>query len=958
MAILSDGTRVSERVILISACNNPAVYQRYAAKSTGVEPRDFRRYDNTVENLPVPARYNQFISGLAETDEGWLAFVHNDFAFHDDPRPWLADVARDNLYGVVGAGLSPRPEGHGGVAAMARPDGSRLEYKARGQVLCSPQLIASGICGIPVDGMVPVQTVDCCCIIVHSSLVRRLGLRFDESFEWHFYAEELSLRAFRQWGVRTFVLPIRSGHYGLGAMNDAFYEAGRRLFRDYPETFASTCFNPLAAPAWATGPDVEGGWSRPLSAPAPLTLASSAPPIAPLALSVVVVLYKMSRQAMRTLHSLSAQYQQGITQQQYEVLIYENASDDCLPPDFVASLPGNFRYTLISPGEASPVSVLNRGLQSAGGRIIGAMIDGARIATPGLLRRALFASRTHPRSVVTAMGWYLGCDLQGCGLTHGYSPDYESRLLEGIGWPKDPYRLFEVSTQDQSSADGWIAPISESNAIFMSRDMWSLLGGFDERFVSPGGGLANLDLLKRACETPNAQHVLITDEATFHQAHGGVATNSDPAVSPLRYAEWAAEYQRIRGGVYQPPDQRSRVLYGGVRPQIAAHLASALLSPVRQQLRPDGQNVQYLGKPAEQPVRRVAIPDHAASAPGASASDDVSDQLARLARRLFSQSRFVEARDVCRLVLGRTGHGTNPQLERILGLCANVRENVSLPGASPQRRSAYLTVMARAQLMMGRALDAEAGFIEAIQLNPGNDEARFELAAIRLPGPTYYQRLSEVHEFLGPKTYLEIGVFQGDSICLARAPTLAFGVDPSPTLKKTCTTETRIYPWTSDAFFEENRKETLIPHRVDFGFIDGLHDFMQVVRDFWHMERVCGLHSVIAFHDTLPLDARSSTKSRDTGFWTGDVWKIIPFLMSERGDLRVVTIKAPPSGLTLVSGLCPSNPLTLDQAMGSAEAYDRLEYSDYSQTWRPKMCTIENTRSALADWMLFGKVQP
>ena len=92
--------------------------------------------------------------------------------------------------------------------------------------------------------------------------------------------------------------------------------------------------------------------------------------------------------------------------------------------------------------------MLNKGVQSAGGRIIGAMIDGARIATPGLLRRALFASRTHPRSVVTAMGWYLGCDLQGCGLTHGYSADYESRLLEGIGWPKDPYRLFEVSTPE------------------------------------------------------------------------------------------------------------------------------------------------------------------------------------------------------------------------------------------------------------------------------------------------------------------------------------------------------------------------------------------------------------------------------------------------------------------------------------------------------------------------------
>lgn len=956
MAIIPEGARRGERVILISACNNPAIYQRYAATSMGVEPQDFRRYDNTVENLPVPARYNQFISGLTEADEAWLAFVHNDFVFHEDPRPWLADVSRDNLYGVVGADLSSRADGRGGAAAVDGPGENRLECKVRGQVLCSPQLIASGICGTPVDGMVPVKTVDCCCVIVHSSLVRRLGLRFDESFEWHFYSEELSLRAFRQWGVKTFVLPIRSGHYGLGAMNEAFYDASRRLFSDYSQAFVSTCFNPLTANSGAPGREAAGGKSAMAPTAAPLPPASPVPVTPPLALSVVVV-HRMPRQAMRTLHSLSPRYQLGISEQQYEVLIYENASDDPLPADFVATLPGNFRYTLLDPGVPTPVAALNQGLREARGRVIGAMIDGARISTPGLLRRALFASRTHPRSVVTAMGWYLGCDLQGCGLTHGYSPDHESRLLEQINWPKDPYRLFEVSTQDQSSADGWVAPISESNAIFMSRDMWSLLGGFDERFVSPGGGLANLDLLKRACETPNAQHVLLTDEATFHQAHGGVATNADPAVFPLRYAEWSAEYQRIRGGAYQLPDQRARVLYGGVHPQIAAHLASALLSPVRQQLRPDGQNIQYLGKPAEQPVRRMGIPEHAALAQGAPASDESLDQLVRLAKRLFSQSRFAEARDVCRLVLGKTGHGTNPQIERILSLCANVRDNGSLPSAPPQRRSAYLTVMARAKLMTGSASDAEAGFIEAIKLNPGNDEARFELAAIRLPGPTYYERLAEVHEFLGPKTYLEIGVFQGDSICLARPPTLAFGVDPSPTLKKTCTTETRIYPWTSDAFFEANQKETLIPNRVDFGFIDGLHDFMQVVRDFWHMERVCGLHSVIAFHDTLPLDERSSTKARDTGFWTGDVWKIIPFLMSERSDLRIVTIKAPPSGLTLVSGLCPSNPTTLDQAIRSAEAYDRLEYAEFSQTWRPRMSVMENSRSALADWLLFGKVR-
>ena len=35
--------------------------------------------------------------------------------------------------------------------------------------------------------------------------------------------------------------------------------------------------------------------------------------------------------------------------------------------------------------------------------------------------------------------------------------------------------------------------MAESNALFMDRDLWLELGGYDERFTTPGGGLANLD---------------------------------------------------------------------------------------------------------------------------------------------------------------------------------------------------------------------------------------------------------------------------------------------------------------------------------------------------------------------------------------------------------------------------------------------------------------------------------
>jgi hypothetical protein len=101
-------------------------------------------------------------------------------------------------------------------------------------------------------------------------------------------------------------------------------------------------------------------------------------------------------------------------------------------------------------------------------------------------------------------------------------------LLASIDWPQDGYRLFEIATVDESSVDGWLQPIAEANALFMPRKSWDQLGGMDERFDASGGGLVNLDMYSRAMELPDAQLVLLLGEGTFHQMHGGIATNVSP----------------------------------------------------------------------------------------------------------------------------------------------------------------------------------------------------------------------------------------------------------------------------------------------------------------------------------------------------------------------------------------------------------------------------------------------
>jgi hypothetical protein len=83
----------------------------------------------------------------------------------------------------------------------------------------------------------------------------------------------------------------------------------------------------------------------------------------------------------------------------------------------------------------------------------------------------------------------------------------------------------------------------------MSRVLWSEINGYSEEFQAQGGGFVNLDTLTRATTLEETQPFLLIGEATFHQLHGGVATNVPKEnVFPMR-----AEYEEIRGFPYEPP---------------------------------------------------------------------------------------------------------------------------------------------------------------------------------------------------------------------------------------------------------------------------------------------------------------------------------------------------------------------------------------------------------------------
>jgi glycosyltransferase involved in cell wall biosynthesis len=261
-------------------------------------------------------------------------------------------------------------------------------------------------------------------------------------------------------------------------------------------------------------------------------------------LSIIVVIFNMDREFPRTLTSLSSEYQ-NISKEKYEVIVVDNGSDTRQDEEVVSQFGDNFRYYYIENASPSPAPAVNFGVSKAKGEMVGIMVDGARILSPGIIKYVLMANKVYAKPFVSTLGWHLGEEPQQKAIKKGYDEKVEDELLRTINWPEDGYKLFEISALAPSSNVGWFLPIFESNCFFLSRKMFKQLRGFEEAFDEPGGGLVNPDFYSRACEIEDLDLVVLLGEGTFHQFHNGTATGSNQIeASRIKRRE---KYEKIRG---------------------------------------------------------------------------------------------------------------------------------------------------------------------------------------------------------------------------------------------------------------------------------------------------------------------------------------------------------------------------------------------------------------------------
>lgn len=189
-----------------------------------------------------------------------------------------------------------------------------------------------------------------------------------------------------------------------------------------------------------------------------------------------------------------------------------------------------------------------------------------------------------------------------------------------------------------------------------------------------------------------------------------------------------------------------------------------------------------------------------------------------------------------------------------------------------------------------------------------------KFALHKAQGQNYLEFLGDLHKHLTPDWYLEIGTQTGKSLAMAECNSVA--VDPNFVLKRDVIASKNsilFFQEKSDSFFDGGFLHRL-GEKIDVAFLDGMHLYEFMLRDFSNSEKHMTPDGTIVLHNCLPFDTRMAGRDRrkaPTRAWCGDVWKVVAILKEYRPELNVQVYDAAPTGMVVVQNLDPKNK-TLD----------------------------------------------
>lgn len=230
---------------IVTVSNNKEQYSKYFLNNKYAYKYKLINFDNSVENLPVPLRFNHYLDE-AEDRSQWVVFCHQDFELNEDLGVKLNGLDTNCVYGPIGAFYKKHFTIFFKMYKL-KLEKLKVEFVKRSVHLGEIREVGtnhSKNIGKRIKAPALVETLDCCCFIVHSSLIKKTGYRFDTNLNWHLYSEDLSLTLKKEFNVQSKAIQLECTHYSSGNKNASFFESLQYLKNKHKDiNFVSTCYD-------------------------------------------------------------------------------------------------------------------------------------------------------------------------------------------------------------------------------------------------------------------------------------------------------------------------------------------------------------------------------------------------------------------------------------------------------------------------------------------------------------------------------------------------------------------------------------------------------------------------------------------------------------------------------------------------------------------------------------------
>jgi hypothetical protein len=214
-------------------------------------------------------------------------------------------------------------------------------------------------------------------------------------------------------------------------------------------------------------------------------------------------------------------------------------------------------------------------------------------------------------------------------------------------------------------------------------------------------------------DLPDSELVILLGEATFHQLHGGIATNQSYRDLAQSLRKWEDQYQAIRHRPWRAPSSPKRTYIGTLPQSVLPHLARSIVEPVR-------------GEPLGPSFDR----DLWQAMQSARPSDPICAALVDLAESEFRSRRFQAAAAVARMARSRAPDEPAPQ--HLLAIAGAWLRDAGEP--PDDKRAGFHLARAKAYRLLDDPTAAETEFRAALEWDAGLTDATSGLAEMAARG--------------------------------------------------------------------------------------------------------------------------------------------------------------------------------------------------------------------------------